>query len=101
MAVTAAHSGASADSPVVIAAYPGEKATVSAGVPLKDLVWEPVKTSSGATAYKAALPSAVSGSGSFTGLFGSGKRLTRARYPNCDDITCTTCFTLNANGPVQ
>lgn len=43
--------------------------------------------------WKAALDHAP-----FTGLFANGKRLTRARYPNCPDITGTDCYLLNASG---
>ena len=49
------------------------------------------------TIYRASLP--TDAPATFTGLFGAGKRLTRARYPNCDDITGPSCYTLNASGP--
>eukprot|EP00040_Diaphanoeca_grandis_P030936 m.183931 g.183931 ORF g.183931 m.183931 type:complete len:1001 (+) comp32172_c0_seq1:207-3209(+) len=97
------HSGATPATPVVVAAYPGEKVTLSGGTPLTGLKWEPTtivesntaNTNTGPHVFKAALPSGVS---AFTGLFAKGKRLTRARYPNCDDITSTHCYTLNASG---
>lgn len=104
--LNATHSGVSAKSPVTISAHPGERVVISGGLPLSGLRWDSVTMpGSGAKAFKAALPSSVSaqlgGSGGFTGLFGAGKRLTRARYPNCDDITGPACFSLNASGAVE
>ena len=101
VAVNAAHSGASANSHVAVAAFPGERVVISGGVPLSGLAWEPTTIAGRSVdAFKAPLqaplPAAASG-GSFTGLFGSGQRLTRARYPNCADITGPFCFTLNSS----
>ena len=92
-----------ADSGVTIASYPGERAVVSGGFDLGKLTWTKAPTgvsTAGTTVYKAALekplPSDVL---TFPGLFRDGRRLTRARFPNCADITGTSCYTLNASGP--
>jgi hypothetical protein len=115
--VTPAHSGPNGENPVVItgASPPepavgatggggGGTATISGGVALTGLVWKPAteygrfgRNRAAAVVYKAALTAALP-LGGFTGLFGNGKRLTRARYPNCDDITGTSCYTLNSTG---
>ena len=73
--LTAADSGRSAAAPLTVASYPGERATLSGGVPLDGLSWSAVPGSS-PTIYRAALPARAPAS--FTGLFGAGKRLTRA-----------------------
>ena len=103
VALDPAHSGTSEVRPVQISAYPGETVTISGGVPLQGLRWEAAAIAGrNVGAYKAALPAAAAaalGNG-FTGLFGAGQRLTRARYPNCDDITGAACFSLNSSGPV-
>jgi hypothetical protein len=67
--------------------------------------------------YKATLSAALMSKfkgGLFTGMFTEGRmnesetqstqsrtRLVRARYPNCEDITGTGCFTLNASGAIK
>jgi hypothetical protein len=97
---TPADSG-SLGSPTTYAGYPGEKATISGGAPIdaSTLEWEPVAGAGGASKlYKAKLPASFNNGHSFTGLFWNGSRLTRARYPNCVDITGTECYTLNASG---
>ena len=88
-------SGSSASSPLVLASWPGENATLSAGTALRGLAWSKVPGTN-PSQYKAALgASPTGGAVSFSGLFSNGKRLTRARFPNCDDITGTLCYTLN------
>ena len=100
--VRSSMSGIGATSPVVVAGFPGEHVVISGGVRFRGLPWVPVTmAASGAAAFKAALPAAAAAQlagGSFTGLFGDGKRLTRARYPNCDDLNGASCFSLNASG---
>jgi len=93
-----------ADSGVTISSFPGEHAVVSGGFDLGKLTWS--KASTGASTagdfavYKAALQQPLpSGVSTFPGLFRDGRRLTRARFPNCADITGTSCYTLNASGP--
>eukprot|EP00040_Diaphanoeca_grandis_P044659 m.13136 g.13136 ORF g.13136 m.13136 type:complete len:937 (+) comp9607_c0_seq1:64-2874(+) len=104
-------SGGDARSPIIYSSHPGETAVLSGGVPLpKDLKWVPVKGNTGATAqmFRVELPNFNFMRGLFVlpsttpeGLppTSVGERLTRARYPNCDDITGVNCYTLNASGP--
>tara|TARA_B110000208_G_C11734023_1_gene417462 strand:+ start:105 stop:1511 length:1407 start_codon:yes stop_codon:yes gene_type:complete len=107
--LSSADSGLSAAAPVVWASHPGERAIISGGIDLTGMLeWEAVPggTTSGAhpsaPTFKAELPAALAakfkGVRPFSGLFGNGRRLTRARYPNCLDIAGTNCFTLNASG---
>ena len=109
LTLTTADSGTDTGAPVVYAGYPGENATLSAAAaPLGNLSWSAVShedratlglSPAGPTVYRAALPpSAPSG---IIGLFANGRRLTRARYPNCADITGVECYTLNASGPTS
>eukprot|EP00041_Stephanoeca_diplocostata_P020313 m.452328 g.452328 ORF g.452328 m.452328 type:complete len:998 (+) comp21539_c0_seq2:36-3029(+) len=90
-----------ADSFVTIASFNSETATLSGGFPIQGAAWQ--KTSIGIhahTAYKTTLTAPLPrGFNTFTGLFRNGRRLTRARFPNCADITGTSCYTLNASGP--
>lgn len=91
------------DSGVTIASYPGEHAIVSGGFDLGKLSWSKASMGTsvdGVVVYKAALQRPLpQGIHTFPGLFRDGRRLTRARYPNCADITSTSCYTLNASGP--
>lgn len=95
------------DSGTTIAAAAGAEVTISGGLPFTNLSWVPVTASLSSTApswgvgaFKAALPAPLpQGMSSFTGLFRDGRRLTRARFPNCADVTSTSCYTLNASGP--
>ena len=106
LTLTAADSGASAAQPVVYAGYPGENATLSASyAPLSGLKFAAVAeraqlrlAPAGPAVFRAKLPA---GTPRFIGLFADGKRLTRARYPNCEDITDVNCYTLNASGPTS
>lgn len=96
-----------ADSGTTIAAAVGAAVTLSGGTPLANLTWTAVEPADstdpnawGVGAYKARLRQPLpSGITTFTGLFRDGERLTRARFPNCADITSSSCYTLNASGP--
>ena len=89
----------------------GERAVISGGIPLSLSPWEPIKTLTSTTRhstetytiYRATLtkplPPNMTAEG-FTGLFAANRRMTRARYPNCPDITGTDCYLLNASGKV-
>jgi hypothetical protein len=113
LAFTTEDSGSSAAAPTIYAGYPGENAVVSGGMEINasDLEWEQVTLPGGsveagregaAVVYRAKLPpSTKSAPLEFTGLFWNGSRLTRARYPNCADITGTDCYSLNASGKVM
>ena len=149
LTLTPSDSGASSAAPVTYASFPGERATLSGGLPLAGLQWADAAPVGGKAVFRAVVPASMlppptpsggssnngssssssssgsggSGGGShvdngnaggpggatatyFTGLFtghttllGPGRRLTRARFPNCEDITGNGCFTLNASGP--
>ena len=104
------------DAGTTYAGWPGENVTLSgaAGALPASLPWMPVglaeqrtlglRAAAGAGAgvavYKTKLPPALLAT-EFVGLFADGKRLPRARYPNCDDITGVNCYTLNASGPTS
>jgi hypothetical protein len=100
---TAQDAGYSATMPTIYAGFPGEEAIVSGGVPLdaSKLEWEkpPGDKETTASIFRAKLPPNFNAGMAFTGLFWNGSRLTRARYPNCADITGTDCYRLNASGP--
>ena len=104
--------GASATARVTYASYPGEQAVLSGGVSLQGLKWERAASGHSPSAgpvYRTVIPSGLVPVGqSFTGLFwgnfsdaSPSKRLTRARYPNCADITGTDCFQLNASAAIK
>ena len=120
-------SGESASQPIVYASHPNERAVVSGGVLLPQLKWQPhagfaAETQGAAQMYRADLPKGTDFS-FMKGLFllpatqqqqqqqrqvdtevappavpAVGERMTRARYPNCDDITGVNCYTLNTSG---
>ena len=100
-----------ADTGCTYAGYPGENATLSGSAAAfpSDLQWKPVDQStrarlgmrqSGPPIYRAALPAALLAT-KFVGLTADGVQLPRARYPNCDDITGTDCYLLNASAPTS
>ena len=107
--------GESAASPVIYASHPTERAIVSGGVQLSKLTWKPhsgfSEQAAGPQLYKAQLPAGIDFS-FIKGLFlvpsadetaapptvsAVGSRMTRARYPNCDDITGVNCYLLNTS----
>lgn len=71
--------GASPESAVIFAAYPGEEVTLSGGVGLRGLDWKPLPVSVG-SAFSALLP--PDAPVDFTTLFVDGNRAIRARFPN-------------------
>lgn len=113
LTLTAEDSGLDAGAPVVWAGWPSENVTISgAAAPLpSDLGWAVVPPShreamglgkpaaAAPLIYRARLP--LGFPRRFMGLFANGVRLTRARYPNCADITGHDCYTLNASGPTS
>lgn len=109
LTLTATDSGKSKAQPMVYAGYPGENVTLSASAtPLAGLKWAPVDAAlrllhglapNGPAIFRAKLPPTAPRR--FVGLFANGRRLTRARYPNCADITGVDCYTLNASGPTS
>ena len=109
LTLTATDSGKSKAQPMVYAGYPGENVTLSASAaPLEGLKWAPVDDAlrllhglapNGPAVFRAKLPPTAPRH--FVGLFANGRRLTRARYPNCADITGVDCYTLNASGPTS
>jgi hypothetical protein len=73
-----ADSGAPGE-PVLYAAYPGERVTLSGGRKL-ECDWRPYRDG----IWQCHLPDVESGALNFTQLFVNGRRQTRARYPNAD-----------------
>jgi hypothetical protein len=69
-----------ADTPVMYAAYPGERVTLSAGRRL-DCHWRPYRNG----ILMCDLPEVKAGRLDFTQLFVNGQRQVRARYPNYDN----------------
>jgi hypothetical protein len=118
----AGDSGESATSPVVYASHPNERAVISGGVLLPPLKWQPhvgfAAEGQSVQMYRADLPEgsdfsfikglfllpAASGTSQQTAtevppaMHTVGERMTRARYPNCDDITGVNCYLLNTSG---
>ena len=114
----AGDSGQSANSPVIYASHPNERAVVSGGVLLPQLKWQAHAgfaaegQSASAQVYRADLPKgsdfsfikglfllpASNTEATLPGVSAVGQRMTRARYPNCDDITGVDCYTLNTSG---
>eukprot|EP01043_Picozoa_sp_COSAG02_P057987 COSAG02_NODE_7136_length_3163_cov_1.512728_3_plen_408_part_01 len=116
----AGDSGESAESPIIYASHPNERAVISGGVLLPHLKWQPhagfAAEGQSVQMYRADLP-AGSDFSFIKGLFllpaasdteqtvteteavhTVGNRMTRARYPNCDDITGVNCYLLNTSG---
>ncbi|MCD6155520.1 MAG: hypothetical protein J7J32_00495, partial [Candidatus Atribacteria bacterium] len=67
------------EQPIIYAAYPGEKPTISGGKKLA-CDWKPYRDG----IMMCELPEVKEGKLSFTQLFVNGKRQIRARYPNYD-----------------
>ena len=69
------------DTPLIIAAYPGERPVLSAGMPVSN--WKPV-TVDGRKLWSAPMPEVARTKASFHQLWVNGQRRTRARHPNTD-----------------
>jgi len=91
---TSSDSGPQA-SPIVYAAYPGEKPILSGG--RKITGWQPYKDK----ILQASVPEAKEGKWKFQQLFLDGKRQVRARYPNIGPNDQWRAGWLNVEGPAE